>query len=75
MRHRGVAIAGLLGLVPIALGLVRQTMTISTAASRAVILLLALIVVETVVLPLLRPVLAPARPAAPATGPSAEDEG
>ena len=52
MKHRGVALVGLLAMVPIALGLVRNTLTLSAAATRALVLLVILWVIEAVVLPL-----------------------
>ena len=61
MKHRPVAALGLLGMVPIGLGLVGGRMTIETAAMRAVVLLAILMVIEIVVLPLLSSVLGPQR--------------
>jgi len=55
-----VALVGALGLMPIAWGLMRHTMSIPEGAKRAVILSVALWVVEKIVLPLLRPMLHPA---------------
>ena len=51
LRSRALALAGLLGLVPLALGLLRGTLTLDAAGLRAAALLGALVVVERLVLP------------------------
>lgn len=51
VKSRAVAAIGLLGLLPIALGLVRGTLTLDAAGFRAGVLLVGLVVVERVVLP------------------------
>ena len=57
---REVALAGLLGLVPIGLGLLRGG-AVNDAAFRAAVLLGLLVVVDRVVLPLVRVVVGPPR--------------
>jgi hypothetical protein len=61
VKHRAVAAVGLLGLVPIGLGLLRGTLGIETAAVRAVVLLAVLMVLEAVVLPIVQSALGPPR--------------
>jgi hypothetical protein len=61
VKHRPVAALGLLGMVPIGLGLVGGQMSIETAATRAVVLLAILMVIEIVVIPLLSSALGPPR--------------
>lgn len=51
LRNRALAALGLLGLVPIALGLLRGTLTLDAAGFRAAVLLGALALVERFVLP------------------------
>jgi hypothetical protein len=51
MKHRIVALLGLTGMVPICLGLVRATLTVETAAQRALVLLVICAVLDKVVLP------------------------
>ena len=51
LKHRGLALIGLLGLLPLALGLLRGTLTLDAAGLRAVTLLGGLVVVERFVLP------------------------
>ena len=58
--RREVALVGLLGLLPIALGLVRGT-PVDVAARRAAVLLVVLVVVDRVVLPLARLLVGPPR--------------
>jgi hypothetical protein len=50
---------GALAMMPVAWGLVRHSLTIPEAAKRAAILLVALALVETVILPLIGPLLQP----------------
>ena len=74
MKRRSVAVIGAVALLPIAWGLISHTMAIPEAAKRAVIVLVALWVLDAVVLPLLGPMLQPraeAPPAEPATPDSA----
>jgi hypothetical protein len=59
VKHRGVAALGLVGLVPIGLGLVQGRLALETAAVRAVILLALLTAIEVLVLPLLTSILGP----------------
>ena len=59
VKHRALGALGLLGLVPIGLGLVQGRLAVETAATRAVVLLAMLMVIEIVVLPLLVSVLGP----------------
>ena len=54
IRSRGLAIAGLLLLVPIVVMMVQGSLTIEAAAWRAALLLVALAVVEHIVLPVAR---------------------
>ena len=51
LKTRGLALLGLLGLVPLALGLVRGTLTLDAAGLRAAVLLGGLVAVERFVLP------------------------
>jgi hypothetical protein len=51
LRSRLLALVGLLGLVPLALGLLRGTLTLDAAGLRAAVLLGVLVVVERLVLP------------------------
>jgi hypothetical protein len=52
VRHRGLALVGLVLLVPLAVGLLRDSLTPETAGIRAAILLAALMVVDRVALPI-----------------------
>lgn len=60
MKRRGVALIGALALMPIGWGLVQHTMSIPEAAKRALIVFVALSLVEMILLPLLGPMLQPA---------------
>jgi len=51
LRSRALALAGLLGLLPLALGLLRGTLTLDAAGLRAAVLLGVLVVIERLVLP------------------------
>ena len=51
LKNRALATLGLLGLLPLALGLLRGTLTVDAAGFRAGVLLLALMVIERFVLP------------------------
>ena len=51
LKNRALALIGLLGLVPLALGLVRGTLTLDAAGFRAAVLLVGLALVERLVLP------------------------
>lgn len=51
LSNRALAAIGLLGLLPLALGLVRGTLTLEAAGLRAAVLLAVLAVVERLVLP------------------------
>lgn len=57
VRTRALALAGLAALVPVALGLVRGSITIETAAVRAGVLLVALVVIDRFVVPVIRDLL------------------
>jgi hypothetical protein len=50
---------GLVALVPVAVGLVRETVTVEAAAVRAAVLLVLLAVTDRLVVPLVRDLLAP----------------
>ena len=52
MKHRAVALIGLVLLVPIALGLVRGSISLEEAGIRALVLIVGLSLVERLVLPL-----------------------
>ena len=65
MKRRGVAVIGAVALLPIAWGLMNHTMAIPEAAKRAVIVLVALWLLEAIVLPLLGPMLQPREAATP----------
>lgn len=73
MKRRGVAVIGAVALLPIAWGLMNHTMAIPEAAKRAVIVLVALWLLEAVVLPLLGPMLQPRE--TPATEAAPESAG
>ena len=64
MKHKVVALLGLIGMVPISLGLVRSSLTIETAASRALVLLVICLVADRVVMPLVVAALGPPSAAA-----------
>jgi hypothetical protein len=51
LKSRTLAVLGLLGLIPVALGLLRGTLTLEAAGLRAAVLLVILVVVERFVLP------------------------
>ena len=51
LKNRALATLGLLGLLPLALGLLRGTLTVDAAGFRAAVLLGALVVIERFVLP------------------------
>lgn len=51
LRSRPLAVLGLLGLLPLTLGLVRGTLTLEAAGLRAAVLLGILMIVERLVLP------------------------
>ena len=51
LKNRTLALLGLLGLLPLALGLVRGTLGLDAAGLRAAVLLGVLVVVERVILP------------------------
>lgn len=61
LRTPALALAGLIGMVPIALGLLRATLTLEAAGLRAAVLLAGLMVVERLVLPMGALLLGPAR--------------
>jgi hypothetical protein len=54
VRTRLVALAGLAGLVPVALGMVRGSITVEAAAVRAAVLLALVVLVDRVVVPIVR---------------------
>jgi hypothetical protein len=54
VRTRFVALAGLAGLVPVALGMVRGSITVEAAAVRAAVLLALVVLVDRVVVPIVR---------------------
>lgn len=60
LRTRALALAGLAALVPVALGLVRGSITIEAAAVRAGVLLVALVVIDRLVVPVIRELFSPA---------------
>jgi hypothetical protein len=51
LKNRTLALIGLLGMLPLALGLVRGTLTVDAAGLRAAVLLILLVLVERLVLP------------------------
>lgn len=51
LKNRTLAVMGLLGLVPLALGLIRGTLTLDAAGFRAAVLLVGLALLERLVLP------------------------
>jgi hypothetical protein len=51
LKNRALAMVGLVGLLPLALGLLRGTLTVDAAGFRAGVLLGALMVIERFVLP------------------------
>jgi hypothetical protein len=61
LKNRVLATLGLLGLVPLALGLLRGTLTVDAAGLRAAVLLGALVVIERFVLPFRALLLDPGR--------------
>jgi hypothetical protein len=63
LKSRTLALLGLLGMLPLALGLVRGTLTLDAAGIRAAVLLAILMIVERIVLPF-RILLADAAPPA-----------
>ena len=74
LKNRTVAAVGLVGLVPIALGLVRGTLTLDAAGFRAGVLLAVLVIVEQVVLPI-RSLLIGPRPSGGPPGPDRRGSG
>ena len=60
VNHRGVALAGLLGMAGIAVLILLGTVDLVGAAQRAAALLLALLLVERVALPVARALVGPA---------------
>jgi hypothetical protein len=73
VRTRAVAIIGLVLLIPIGLGLIRDSLTLETAGIRAGILLVVLTVIDRVGVPIVRMVVgdpAPERRRAPADPPA-----
>jgi hypothetical protein len=62
LRNRALAAVGLVGLVPLALGLLRGTLTLDVAGFRAAVLLVTLALVERFVLPFRALVVEPRRP-------------
>ena len=52
VRHRAVALIGLLLMIPLGLGLVRNSLTLETAGIRAGILLVILTVIDRVLVPI-----------------------
>jgi hypothetical protein len=62
LKHRAVALVGAVGMIPIALGLINQSLTVPAAAVRAVVLLVVLMVLEAVAVPVVRSVLADPEP-------------
>jgi hypothetical protein len=62
VRTRAVAVIGLLLLIPIGLGLVRDSLTLETAGLRAGILLVVLTVVDRVGVPIVRMIVGDPRP-------------
>lgn len=61
VRNRFLAVAGLAGLVPVALGLVRGSVTVEAAAVRAAVLLVLVVAVDRLVLPIARDLVRPGR--------------
>ena len=61
LRTRALAIVGLVLLAPLAYGALQGTLTLEAAATRAVVLVVVLLLVERLVLPLVRAALAPVR--------------
>jgi hypothetical protein len=59
VKTKGVALLGLVCMVPIALGLMRSTLTLDEAAQRAIVLLVVLAVVDRLVVPLAASLLGP----------------
>ena len=77
LRSRPLAFLGLLGLLPLTLGLVRGTLTLEAAGLRAAVLLGILMIVERFVLPFRTLLADPAQPGrrhndAPGNGPPPE---
>jgi hypothetical protein len=62
LRNRALAAIGLVGLVPLALGLLRGTLTVDAAGFRAAVLLAVLALVERFVLPFRALLVGPRRP-------------
>jgi hypothetical protein len=62
VKTRAVAIVGLLLLIPIGLGLVRDSLTLETAGLRAGILLVVLTVIDRVVVPIVRMIVGDPQP-------------
>jgi hypothetical protein len=54
VRHRALAIIGLVLLVPLGIGLLRDSLTLETAGMRAGILLVALAVIDRVGVPIVK---------------------
>ena len=71
LKHRAIGMIGAVGMLPIAIGLLQNSLTIPEAAKRAVILLVVLAAVEAVLMPLIVPLLQPPRPE-PATDEASE---
>jgi hypothetical protein len=63
LKSRTLVLLGLLGLVPLTLGLLRGTLTLDAAGLRAAVLLAILMVVERLVLPFKALLADPPRPA------------
>jgi hypothetical protein len=59
VRTRPLAMVGLVSLVPLALGLLRGTLTVEAAAGRAVVLVAVLALADRLVVPLFRAMLEP----------------
>lgn len=62
LRNRALAAIGLVGLVPLALGLLRGTLTVDAAGFRAAVLLAVLGLVERLVLPFRALLVGPRQP-------------
>lgn len=54
VRHRALAIIGLVLLVPLGIGLLRDSLTLETAGTRAAILLVVLAVIDRVGVPIIK---------------------
>ena len=62
VRHRVVALIGLVLLIPIGVGLLRDSLTLETAGIRAGILLVVLAVIDRVVVPIVKVIVGDPRP-------------